>query len=143
MVKIKQKKQLNLPQLIEWRFDNPELVKGELYLTKEHDEYSPYVRFSADGYGVITGQFINNKNTFTVEDEKEITEDTVIPKVLNVFKNTTNRIRNDEESHIRRNVSIKEIKENSKDYIENDRLYIMNDDLTMTLIWTHEKGMVE
>lgn len=83
------------------------------------------------------GSFRNGK--FTVEVEEEITEDTVIPKVLNIFKNTTNRIRNDEESHIRRNVSVKEIKENSKDYIENDRLYIMNDDLTMTLIWKNGK----
>ena len=28
MVKIKQKKTMNLPQLIEWGFNNPNLVKG-------------------------------------------------------------------------------------------------------------------
>ncbi|MDW3790206.1 hypothetical protein QI357_10370 [Staphylococcus saprophyticus] len=83
-MKIKQKKQLNLPQLIEWGFNNPELVKGKLYLTKEYDEYSPYVQFSVDGYGVRTSQSINNKDTFTVEDEETVTEKTEFELLIEI-----------------------------------------------------------
>ncbi|UGL60607.1 hypothetical protein [Staphylococcus phage vB_SurM-PSU4] len=83
-MKIKQKKELNLPQLIEWGFNNPELVKGKLYLTKEHDEYSPYVQFSVDGYGVRTSQSINNKDTFTVEVEEVVDSDTVLDNIYTV-----------------------------------------------------------
>ena len=140
-MKIKQKKQLNLPQLIEWAQDNIEEAIKKVYRVNENEVMDGHVRFTEvySDLEVRLHGYIPFDTTFTVEVEEEITEDTVIPKALNVFKNTTNRIKNDEESHIRRNVSIKEIKENSGDYIENDRLYIMNDDLTMTLIWRDGK----
>lgn len=85
-MKIKTKKQLNFPQLIEWAFENPELAKSKLYLTKEHDEYSPYVQFSVDGYGVRTSQSISKDDTFTVEVEEEITEDTVFEYLINMYR---------------------------------------------------------
>lgn len=129
-MKIKTKKQLNLPQLIEWGFNNPELVKGKLYLTKEHDEYSPYVQFSVDGYGVRTSQSINNKDTFTVEVEEEITEDTKVSKLAHYstygFKGTKN------------DTSINDVKDDVS-----IAFYIMSNDRTMTLIWTKENGLVE
>ena len=66
----------------------------------------------------------------TVEVEEEITEDTIIPKLTRYtafgFKGT------------KYNTSINDVK--SHDSLA---FYIMNDDLTMTLIWTHEKGLVE
>ncbi|MGL4008893.1 hypothetical protein [Staphylococcus nepalensis] len=125
-MKIKTKKQLNLPQLIEWGFNNPELAKSKLYLTKEHDEYSPYVQFSVDGYGVRTSQSINNEDTFTVEIEEEITEDTEISILAHYsvfgFKTTKS------------NASINEEKGGNS-----IAFYIMNDDKTMTLIWKNGK----
>ncbi|MDW4171674.1 hypothetical protein QI165_09890 [Staphylococcus saprophyticus] len=125
-MKINSKKQMNLPQLIEWGFNNPNLVKGKLFLTKEHDEYSPYVQFSVDGYGVRTSQSISNDDTFTVEVEEEITEDTVLHKLTRYtafgFKGT------------KYNTSINDVK--SHDSVA---FYIMNDDLTMTLIWRNGK----
>ncbi|WP_210146190.1 hypothetical protein [Staphylococcus sp. GDY8P31P] len=128
-MKIKTKKQLNLPQLIEWGFNNPELVEGKLYLTKEHDEYSPYVRFSADGYGVRTGQSISNDDLFTVEVEEEITEDTEIKHLVYIDDN------NDIE--VLSNFTIRELKGNDfKEY----HAYI---DGEFKLIWTREKGLVE
>lgn len=130
MVKIKRKVEMNLPQLIEWGFNNPELVEGKLYLTKEHDEYSPYVRFSVDGYGVRTGQSISNDDLFTVEVEEEITEDMKISKLAHYsiygFKGTKNC------------TSINDVKDDNS-----IAFYIMNDDRTMTLIWTKEKRLVE
>ena len=130
MVKIKRKVQKNLPQLIEWGFNNPNLVKGKLFLTKEHDEYSPYVQFSVDGYGVRTSQSISNDDTFKVEVEEEITEDTVIDEMLTIYKNGVTHITNDK----------------SLNYLDKTNLksaYILNDDLTLDLIWTHEKGLVK
>lgn len=139
-MKIKRKVQKNLPQLIEWAMEND--IKVRVFESNPNFDGVTYkLGFNKAG-DLYFDEALSPTLLFTIEVEEEITEDTVLPKVLNIFKNTTNRIRNDEESHIRRNVSVKEIKENSKDYIENDRLYIMNDDYTMTLIWRDEK-MVE
>jgi len=124
-MKINSKKQMNLPQLIEWGFNNPNLVKGKLFLTKEHDEYSPYVQFSVDGYGVRTSQSISNDDTFTVEVEEEITEDTVIPKMLLRGRYTGYYEIED--------CKLRGFNENLL------QAYILNNDLTMTLIWRDGK----
>lgn len=126
-MKIKTKKQLNLPQLIEWGFNNPELAKGKLYLTKEHDEYSPYVQFSVDGYGVRTSQSITNKDTFTVEVEEEITEDTRLDKLVVRYRN--------DDIYIFPQERIDDFK-NDSDIVA---FYIPNDNLAMTLIWRDGK----
>jgi len=142
VMKIKQKKELNLPQLIEWGFNNPELVKGKLYLTKEHDEYSPYVQFSVDGYGVRTSQSINNKDTFTVEVEEEVTEDTVFNYLLLTYKKDNDKI----ETHWYEDKCKKSVLSQS------DSLMYVSEQLSITyfddkgiphLIWTHDKGLVE
>lgn len=141
-MKIKQKKELNLPQLIEWGFNNPELVKGKLYLTKEHDEYSPYVQFSVDGYGVRTSQSINNKDTFTVEVEEEVTEDTVFNYLLLTYKKDNDKI----ETHWYEDKCKKSVLSQS------DSLMYVSEQLSITyfddkgiphLIWTHDKGLVD
>lgn len=126
-MKIKNKKTMNLPQLIEWGFNNPELVEGKLYLTKEHDEYSPYVRFSVDGYGVRTGQSIFIDDTFTVEVEETVTEDTKLPSIL-VKSNYDDMAKEYRDSKI-------------NDFVPKytRAIYIINDDLTMTLIWRDGK----
>lgn len=132
-MKIKTKKTMNLPQLIEWGFNNPELAKSKLYLTKEHDEYSPYVQFSVDGYGVRTSQSINNEDTFTVEVEEEITENTVLPTLIE------RRDFGNESAYSRYEyVRIKDIKDRSS-----TDFYIENDDYTMTLIWLDGKLIKE
>ena len=141
MVKIKQKKTMNLPQLIEWGFNNPELVKSKLYLTKECDEYSPYVQFSVDGYGVRTSQSISNDDTFTVEVEEELTEDTEIPRLLTTFKKIYlkdnfgyQRVRIDD------NYPIKLMLNKAEAHGEPvETLHIVNDDGTHTLIWRDGK----
>ena len=126
-MKIKTKKQLTLPQLIEWAWNNPELAKSKLYLTKEHDEYSPYVQFSVDGYGVKTSQPITNKDTFTVEVEEEITEDTRLDKLIVRYRN--------DDIYIFPQERIDDFKNDSSIVA----FYIPNDDLTLTLIWRDGK----
>lgn len=141
MVKIKQKKTLNLSQLIEWGFNNPKEVESKIYLTKEHDKYSPYVQFSVDGYGVRTSQSINNKDTFTVTSEEEITEDTEIPKLMTTFKKT--HIKDDfgyQRVRIDENYKIKLMLNRAEAHRESvETLHIVNDDGTHTLIWRDGK----
>ncbi|PTI27795.1 hypothetical protein [Staphylococcus xylosus] len=67
-MKIKTKKQLNLPQMIEWAWDND--IKKATY--RSEDGLS--VDFSFDGKAVI-GYAFSKSDTFTVEEEIEITWD--------------------------------------------------------------------
>ncbi|UXU70217.1 hypothetical protein [Mammaliicoccus sciuri] len=132
MVKIKIKKEMNLPELIKWGWENLEQVRGKDFKSNVIDVFnhqSSLVQFSVDGYGFKTDG-VSYKDTFEVEIEEEITEDTVIPKMLVIYYKNA--------AHIQTNKSLNFlIKDNLKS------VYILNDDLTMTLIWTKEKGLVE
>lgn len=138
-MKIRNKKQMNLPQLIEWLLNS---------------KYSSYIAFSNMGnyvqleeYGALS--FSNEKfypeETFAIESDEEITEDTVIPKLMTTFKKTYlkgdfgyQRVRIDE------NHSIKLMLDRAEEHTEPiETLHMVNDDGTHTLIWTHEKGLVE
>lgn len=70
------------------------------------------------------------KNGVVIETSEEITEDTKISKLAHYsvygFKRTKNC------------TSINDVKDG-----DSIAFYIMNDDRTMTLIWTIEKGLVE
>lgn len=126
-MKIKTKKQFTLPQLIEWGFNNPGLAKGRVYqIDDENAIFVPYVSFPADGSGVKIPFTITHDNTFTVEVEEEITEDTVIPTLV------TKNINGDYNEWTDRSV---------KDFVlaHMEAIYIPNSDLTMTLIWRDEK----
>ncbi|MFC3466517.1 hypothetical protein CD120_01090 [Staphylococcus saprophyticus] len=121
MVKIKQKKQLNLPQLIEWieinrRFD--ESFGGDRY---------NYVHANVDGILEFTGKFC--EDTFTVTTEEEIDEDTVLP-ILIERRDFGNELTYSRYEYVR----IKDIKEESSTLF-----YIENDDKSLTLIWRDGK----
>ncbi len=124
MPTIKTKKEMNLPELIEWGWKNG--IEKRSFISNGGKVTA---NFEDMGH-FITDSYISKDVTFTVEIEEEITEDTKISELAQYsvfgFKTTRN------------NVSINHVKdENSLAF------YIMNDDLTMTLIWTKEKGMVE
>jgi len=123
-MKIKTKKEMNLPELIEWIFRNN--IKNESYKTNGAEVYELYF----DAYGTPRfSSLVYKHHTFTVEVEEEITENTVLPKL--VTRNTSGRY----------NRWIDEcVKGFHLELIE--AIYILNDDLTMTLIWTREKGLV-
>lgn len=72
-MKIKTKKQLNLPQLIEWTWDND--VRDLSF--RGHDKKGYVVSISINDKGEFTSDWRISKNDlFTVEVEEEITEDT-------------------------------------------------------------------
>ncbi|WP_337227901.1 hypothetical protein [Staphylococcus succinus] len=122
-MKIKTKKKLNLPQLIEWAWENHIRNKGF------ESERTSRAYFDYDGYLNCTRAMEPN-DTFTVEVEEEITEDTVIPKLVEIYKDFlggTEILKHEYKS-------INKVKDEKALYF-----YILNDDLTMTLIWREGK----
>lgn len=124
-MKIKRKVEMNLPQLIEWAWENDDATG---------------VRFQSDGFvttvyfgknGDVSVEDCSKDARFTVEVEEEITEDTVIPEILAIFSDGTSDLTNNKSlNYLIRETSLKSA-------------YIMNDDLRLILIWKHEKGLVE
>ncbi|MDU0476511.1 hypothetical protein QVA73_06345 [Staphylococcus chromogenes] len=134
MVKIKTKKKMTLPQLIQWGWDNPRLVEGKWI--KPKDTTLEGVYFSKLNR-VIVRDFVYKDDTFTVEIEEEITADTVITNLVEVYE--YNEIM---ESVARGECSITNALGEEVDDVSRLAFYMLNDDMTMTLIWRNG-GMVE
>src|SRR5699024_7496281 len=126
MPTIKRKVEMNLPQLIEYAWDND--IKNEIFIA---DKQLINIEFDDTGDVLIYGNGSIKTVKFSIEVEEEITEDTVIPRLVVRHRDTGFTLY-------------------ENDYINNEfplesvqAFYMLNDDLTMTLIWTNEKGMVE
>lgn len=134
MPTIKRKVEMNLPQLIEWGWENPEQIKGKYFKSNVKDVFGNYsiVQFSVDSFGFKTDE-IRRNDTFTVEIEEEITEDTKINKLLVKFKSPSRY-----QMFCSDCINVFEIEEGNI-----EAFYVLNDDLTLTLIWTKEEGLVE
>ncbi|WP_241542738.1 hypothetical protein [Staphylococcus pseudintermedius] len=125
MMKIKVKKEMNLLELIE-------------YIKK--NEIADKVFFDKKGKGkVVVGDDrhlymtdLNLTDTFIVEVEEVITEETVIPLLLEVYEYDESL-----HMHLNKNLSIKAVLDESLDDLLYDprAFHILNDDMTMTLIW--------
>ena len=123
-MKIKQKKQLNLPQLIEWAWEND--IKNKEYPCDGFEDKT--VIFNLMGWAEFSDEFSYNPDeTFTVTTEEELTEDTVIPEMLTIYFNGDSRIQN--------NKMLNDL--NTTYHIKS--AYIMNDDLRLILIWRDGK----
>ena len=129
MPTIKRKVEMNLPELIEWGFKNDIREKSFIAYECVGDQRHE-VHFNALGIPKFSA-FIKKSNTFTVEIE-EITEDTKINKLLVKFKSPSRyqMFSND-------CINGFEIEEGNI-----EAFYVLNDDLTLTLIWTEEKGLL-
>lgn len=127
MPTIKTKKEMNLPQLIEWGFRND--IENESYKTNDAEGYELYF----DAYGTPRfSSFVIKPDTFIVEVEEEITEDTEIKGLV--------ELGNDGDGTDFFQCNGSSINER-KDF-DSEAFYILNDDKTLTLIWTKEKGLV-
>ena len=122
MVKIKRKVEKNLPQLIEWAWNND--VKGEIFTIDQNEESGIYFATNSD-FMMNNADYIRYNNTFTVEVEETVTEDTVIPNMLLRGRYTGYYELED--------CKLRGFNENLL------QAYIINDDLTMTLIWRDGK----
>lgn len=81
MPTIKTKKEMNLPELIEWGFRNE--IKNEQYFCKEDNSKS----LTFNSYGNVQFSAFYPylpSDTFKVEVEEEITEDTVFEHIIEV-----------------------------------------------------------
>ena len=147
-MKIKTKKQLNLPQLLEWAWDNPKSSRNKRFVSenKEFSYVNQYVIFNEVSYAEIENSYCYGRNDlFTVEVEEEITEDTVIPKLMTTFRKTClnddfgyQRVRIDE------NYPIKLMLNKAEAHGEPvETLHVVNDDDTHTLIWRDGKIVEE
>ncbi|HEG8617370.1 hypothetical protein [Staphylococcus aureus] len=126
-MKIKIKKEMRLDELIKWARSNPELSKGKNFFTTGNGD--GIVRFQKDTNECTTSVCVPLDAPFEVEVEKEITEDTKFDRLLEVFKEDAECY----DSTIYTDISIKERMASKLFPIES--FYILNDDMTMTLIW--------
>lgn len=137
MVKIKTKKQLNLPQLIEY------IVKNDLrnkMFTSDSKSVEPGVIYVSAIGAISTQLSVYGNELFTIEVEEEITEDTVIPELVELYEDTLTSNEGSNEILINENISIRRAKD--EDECPSRAFYIINDDLTLDLIWRDGK-MVE
>ncbi|EGQ2931489.1 TPA: hypothetical protein NJO21_000104 [Staphylococcus pseudintermedius] len=124
-MKIKVKKEMNLLELIEYIKKNE--IADKVFLNKKG---KGKVVVGDDRHLYMTD--LNLTDTFTVEVEKVITERTVIPLLLEVYKYEGELVFLPQKEK-----SIKDLLEESdlEENITTKTLYLINDDGTLTLIW--------
>ncbi|MGO1989582.1 hypothetical protein [Mammaliicoccus vitulinus] len=137
MPTIKRKVEMNLIELIDWASKNVDKVKSEIFLSNARDVFGNYatVQFSVDGYAVIT-EGITHDDTFTVEIEEEITEDTELD-LIERFIGGTGSV-----CYTSHTMTIKECLKRTPEACKTTHLYIENDERELVLIW-HEGKLVE
>ncbi|HFJ4824648.1 TPA: hypothetical protein ACGULC_002362 [Staphylococcus aureus] len=126
-MKIKVKKEMLLDELIKWARENPDLSQGKIFFSTGFSD--GFVRFHPNTNKCSTSSFIPIDIPFIVDIEKEVTEETKFDRLLEVFKDDAECY----DSTIYTDISIKERMASKLFPIES--FYILNDDLTMTLIW--------
>ena len=126
-MKIKRKVEMNLPQLLEWAWDNPKSSRNKRFVSenKEFSYVNQYVIFNEVSYAEIENSYCYGRNDlFTIEVEEEITEDTVID---NLYKM--------DEFYEFYSTEYKTIKDVIRHSVFKVKAVYLNNDLTMTLIW--------
>ncbi|HFQ6026079.1 TPA: hypothetical protein ACGUMM_000753 [Staphylococcus aureus] len=126
-MKVKVEKEMRLDELIKWARSNPELSKGKNFFTTGNGD--GIVRFQKDTNECTTSVCVALDAPFEVEVEEEITEDTKFDRLFKVYEFRERAYM----SALHTNTSIKERLENAS--FPTKAFYILNDDMTMTLIW--------
>lgn len=136
MAKIKRKVEMTLSELIEWAWKNDVKEKAFYSNIDEGSVYFDMVQTVSVEYAIAKDE------TFTVEVEEEVTEETQIYRLLELkdsfkFKDGGWKDLNIMKSNMYGNQSISEVKND-----ESKKFYMLNEDDTMTLIWK-DGAMVE
>lgn len=145
MVKIKQTKQLNLPQLIEWGWNNPSSSRNKRFFSKDENLgiTKHCVHFNDFGYPEVDNRYcLEPTDTFTVEVEEEIDEETKLGLLLDHFINPYGQ---HYVGNIYQNRSINDVlEENDEMEISTNSIHLFDKETKeFKLIWTCEKGLVE
>lgn len=118
---------MTLPELIEWAWKND--VKEKAFYSN-FDGGSVYFDMVQT---VSVEHSIGKDETFTVEVEEEITEETKLDTVLEIYNDKHHP--GSVSSVIQKNTSINNIMEYNPSYFNTECLYLVNEDMTLTLIW--------
>lgn len=83
MAKIKRKVEMTLPELIEWGFKNN--IRNREFVCDQASYKS--VIFNLNGWSEFSGEYSYlPQDTFSVEIEEKITEETVLPELVELSK---------------------------------------------------------
>ncbi|EGQ3692751.1 hypothetical protein I0610_001294 [Staphylococcus pseudintermedius] len=123
-MKIKNRKEMSLHELIQWAWEND--IKSEVF----YGSLGGRVEFNSHTHLFTLG--VESTETFIVEVEELITERTVIPLFLEVYECEGELVFLPQKEK-----SIKDLLEESdlEENITTKTLYLINDDGTLTLIW--------
>lgn len=130
MVKIKRKVEMTLPELIEWGFKNE--IKNTEFVSNFFKKKS--VIFNLSGWAEFSDEYaFLPEDTFTVEIEEEVTEDTKLPKCLEIsFDRKSGR----DIAVVYENCSVKQLTDRNPEHLLDIRtIHLVNDDGTVKLIW--------
>ncbi|WP_158177377.1 hypothetical protein [Staphylococcus aureus] len=127
-MKIKVKKEMKIDELIKWARENPELSFGRKYYTTDKNDEN-FIYFGVFKNCFKISDFILVNATFSVKVEEEATEETKVDRLIELFEIQEG----DYNSTLYENTSIKECLYGR--CVPTKAFYILNDDLTMTLIW--------
>lgn len=130
-MKIKTKKQLNLPQLIKWAWDN-DIRDTVVKLKSKYPAKQGIVIDNGGRLHLVGMDYLSKNNTFTVEVEEEITEDTEIPKMVEIYLDNERDI---PYSQIHYNQTINRAISTQECGSKTLTFHKLNDDDTLTLIW--------
>ncbi|UXU84620.1 hypothetical protein MUA77_04120 [Mammaliicoccus sciuri] len=134
MPKIKVEKEMNLPELLSWSIENKEQARFRDFRSK-----SMRVRFndSAKPEIIFDKRFLPIEQTFKVQIEEEITEDTklfLISRYIGKMGSV---------SYLYDMTSISKRLKHLPVDCEITHFYIENENKELQLIWTKEKGLLE
>ncbi|HDZ3290945.1 TPA: hypothetical protein RSU78_002715 [Staphylococcus aureus] len=127
-MKIKVKKEMRLDELIKWARENPDLSQGKIFFSTGFSD--GFVRFHPNTNKCSTSSFIPIDIPFIVDIEKEVTEETKFDRLLEVYEIQEGVYK----SALHKGISLNERFEDDNIF-PTKAYYILNDDLTMTLIW--------
>ncbi|WP_448561963.1 hypothetical protein [Staphylococcus aureus] len=127
-MKIKVKKEMRLDELIKWARENPDLSQGKIFFSTAFSD--GFVRFHPNTNKCSTSSFIPIDISFIVDIEKEVTEETKFDRLLEVYEIQEGVYK----SALHKGISLNERFEDDNIF-PTKAFYILNDDLTMTLIW--------
>ena len=116
MVKLKRKIEMNLYELINWAWNND--IRDKRYKSVKGLDTVYFNQFGI----VQLYESISSEDVFIIETEEEITEETLLPKILALYDGTLPEI------------LINERIENI-DLNKEDTVYLMEGDTNLTLVW--------
>lgn len=127
MVKIKKKVEMTLPELIEWSWKNGVKEKAFYSNIDRGSVYFDMVQTVSIEYSIVVDE------TFTVEVEEEVTEETKLPKCLEIsFDRKSGR----DVAVVHENCSVKQLTDRNPEHSLDIRtIHLVNDDGTVELIW--------